>query len=59
MSYKNMFCDNDELIDFYNEKQYYNIIDNINIVDFTNEIDIPTLPTESIDVNLETLISSL
>jgi len=59
MSYKNMFCDNDELIDFYNEKQYYNIIDNINIVDFTNEIDIPSLPIEPIDVNLETLISSL
>jgi hypothetical protein len=66
MNFKNIFTDGDagdagdagdDLEEFYNEKQFSNIIENINIniADFTNEVQL----SGPIDVNLETLISSL
>lgn len=51
---------NNELEEFYHEKQYYNLIENIQNMDFTNEItEIPTIYDEVIDVNLDSLIESL
>jgi hypothetical protein len=51
---------NNELEEFYHEKQYYNLIENIQNMDFTNEItEIPTTYDEVIDVNLDSLIESL
>ena len=51
--------DENELEDYYNEKQYHTIIENIQVLDFDNVIEIPECQTEIIDVNLESLISSL
>jgi hypothetical protein len=48
-----------ELEDYYNEKQYHNIIENIQTIDFDNSVEIPNVQTEIIDVNLESLIASL
>ena len=62
---KNYYCyDNEhyfdnELEDFYNEKQYCTVIENIQTVDFDNCVEVPELPAEIIDVNLESLIASL
>jgi superfamily II DNA or RNA helicase len=48
-----------ELEDYYNDKKYYNIIENIKTVDFDNSIEVLEVPSEIIDVNLESLISNL
>jgi superfamily II DNA or RNA helicase len=50
---------NNELEDYYNEKKYFNIIENIKTLDFDNSVEIPELQTEIIDVNLESLIANL
>jgi len=48
-----------ELEDYYNEKQYHTIIENISTLDFDNCVEIPEVQTEIIDLNLESLIASL
>ena len=48
-----------ELEDYYNEKQYHTIIENISTLDFDNCVEIPEVQTEIIDLNLESLIESL
>ena len=54
----NNYNDN-ELEDYYNEKQYHTIIENISTLDFNNCVEIPEVQNEIIDVNLESLIASL
>ena len=55
MNFKNIFTEGDDLEEFYNEKQFSNIIENINIGDFTNEVYVADVN----DINSETLISNL
>ena len=50
---------NNELEDFYNEKQYYNVMQHIDELELTVDINIPDFSNEIIDINLESLISSL
>jgi hypothetical protein len=46
-----------ELEDFYSNQQYAQLMENLDDMDFTNEV--PPQVTEIIDVNLEELISNL
>jgi len=48
---------NNELEDFYNNQQYAQLMENLEGINFTNEV--PPQITEIIDVNLEELISNL
>jgi hypothetical protein len=61
-NYYDEIYDKDELEDYYNEKKYYSIIENIENIEtfeFNNSIEIPDIQTDIIDINLESLISSL
>lgn len=61
MPYSFSFSDDlektNELEDFYNNQQYAQLMENLDGMDFTNEV--PPQVTEIIDVNLEELISNL
>ena len=46
-----------ELEEFYHEKQYYNLVENLQTMEFSNEI--PNIYDEIIDVNLDSLIENL
>lgn len=48
------------LEEFYNEKQYCTLLDNLENIELNNEeFELPSIPNEIIDVNLESLIESL
>ena len=57
--YNDDIYNENELEDYYNEKQYYTIMENIQTIDFDNSVEIPDVPSEIVDVNLESLIASL
>jgi superfamily II DNA or RNA helicase len=52
--------DKDKILEeFYNEKQYSTLLDNLQHIELNEEFELPDIPSEIIDVNLESLIQSL
>jgi hypothetical protein len=50
---------NSELEEFYNEKQYFNVLDSIKDLNFDENVIVPEYQGDAIDVNLDSLIASL
>ena len=59
LSFSDDLSANAELEEFYNEKQYFNVLDNIKDLKFDENVIVPEYPDEAIDVNLDSLIASL
>jgi hypothetical protein len=57
--YNDSIYNDNELEDYYNEKQYHNIIENIQTIDFDNSVEIHDVQSEIVDLNLESLIANL